>query len=344
MEKTKKIAELRERVAGIEPLADEPDFFSSEETIVRYLKSRDWNVNDAEKMLKESIEYRRKVKPLQQDCKWCHERPGCHSMRQVGFDEAGRPVVYSNFAQASLRHNSVEDTVCHCTFLIENAKRTMKSGVSTWVFIIDCTGMTIQACNPKLGYGVTQVMSNHYPEHLGLVICVNHNPVFHGIWKAMKVFIHPNTTAKVKLIKSKSKVKETFQDLFPSELADWLLEEMRLNKIHPLPVTQKEFWNKPGKSMTHDPRGCPSYVTKYINTVKNGECCDNQHKPHPNIMDSVLGNLKSVKHPLTESSTHCSASCGPDSGNSDTDDEFEQIEMIDIPEEFKVPEGAIKFT
>jgi hypothetical protein len=31
--------------------------------IVRYLKSRDWNVNEAEKMLKESIEYKRKVKP-----------------------------------------------------------------------------------------------------------------------------------------------------------------------------------------------------------------------------------------------------------------------------------------
>lgn len=60
--------------------------------------------------------------------------------RQVGFDEAGRPVIYSNFAQANLRHNTSEDTICHCTYLIENAKRTMPPGVSTWVFVIDCTG------------------------------------------------------------------------------------------------------------------------------------------------------------------------------------------------------------
>lgn len=31
-------------------------------------------------MLKESIEYRRKVKPQHIDCRWCHERPGCHSI------------------------------------------------------------------------------------------------------------------------------------------------------------------------------------------------------------------------------------------------------------------------
>jgi len=60
--------------------------------------------------------------------------------RQVGFDEAGRPVIYSCFSQADTHKNSVEDSITHCTYLIENAKRTMKPGVTTWVFIIDCSG------------------------------------------------------------------------------------------------------------------------------------------------------------------------------------------------------------
>ena len=38
--------------------------------------------------------------------------------------------------------------------------------------------MTLPSCNPKLGYSVTQIMSTHYPERLGLAICVNHSPVF----------------------------------------------------------------------------------------------------------------------------------------------------------------------
>ena len=205
------------------------------------------------------------------------------------------------------------------------------------------TGMTILTCNPKLGYGVTQVMSNHYPERLGLVICVNHGPIFHGIWKAMKIFIHPNTVAKVKLIKSKSKVKQTFQDIFPPELSNWLLEEMKLNKTHPLISTQKEFWNKPKDSMAHDPRGCPSYVDKYINTIGKSESCEKTHKPHPNIISSVLEEVKHVtsspvellpKQPLSYL----------DSSNSDSDEEFALIEMFDIPDEFKVPDDAIKLT
>ncbi|CAC5357538.1 unnamed protein product [Mytilus coruscus] len=279
MEHSKKILELKKRLVGIKPLEDEPEFFNSEETLVRFLNSRQWNINDAEKMLKESIEYRRRIRPSHLDCKWCHDRPGCHSMRQVGFDEAGRPVIYSNFAQANLHHNTTEDTICHCTYLIENAKRTMPPGVSTWVFVIDCTGMTIQACNPKLGYGVTQVMANHYPERLGLVICVNHNPVFQGIWKAMKVFIHPNTSSKVKLVK---------------------------------------------------------------NEIEN-DANEIEHKAHPNIMDSIKGKVVSVKK-SSELEKQLPPFHNLDSCNSDSDEEFEQIEIIDIPDEFKVPDDAVKFT
>lgn len=201
--------------------------------------------------------------------------------------------------------------------------------------------MTIQACNPKLGYGVTQVMANHYPERLGLVICVNHNPVFQGIWKAMKVFIHPNTSSKVKLVKSKSKVKQTFLEVFPSELTEWILEEMRQNKIKPLPSTQREFWNKPSDSGRHDPRGCFSYVEKYIDrSEKENAAFEILHKGHPNIMDSIKGKVKKSSELEKKSSPfHHVDSC-----NSDSDEEFEQIEMLDIPDEFKVPDDAVKFT
>ena len=61
--------------------------------------------------------------------------------RQVGFDEGGRPVIYSSFCQAATHRYSVEDSIVHITYLIENAKRSMGPGVSTWVWIIDCTGM-----------------------------------------------------------------------------------------------------------------------------------------------------------------------------------------------------------
>lgn len=47
---------------------------------MRYLKSRDWNVDEAEKMLRNTIEFRRRTNVIDIDCRWCHERPRFHTM------------------------------------------------------------------------------------------------------------------------------------------------------------------------------------------------------------------------------------------------------------------------
>ena len=72
--------------------------------------------------------------------------------------------------------------------------------------VYNTPGISLPAYNPRLGYGATQLLSDHYPERLGMVICINHNQVFHGVWKAIKIFLHPNTIAKMKLVRSKRKV------------------------------------------------------------------------------------------------------------------------------------------
>ncbi|GFR91649.1 CRAL-TRIO domain-containing protein C365.01 [Elysia marginata] len=201
-----------------------------------------------------------------------NEKYFTNHVRQVGHDESGRPVIYANFAQAATHKNSVEDVVTHVTYLIESAKATMEVGVTTWVFVIDCTGMTLNACNPKLGYGMANILSNHYPERLGLVICVNHNPMFHGVWKALRKVVSPGTSAKVRLVRSLSKVQQVFATFFSDELSSWLLEEIELNKQRPLPKSQLEFWAPPPNlasaalkgSAPHDPRGSPAYIRDYV--------------------------------------------------------------------------------
>ncbi len=67
--------------------------------------------------------------------------------------------------------------------------------------------MSLGACNPKIGHGVSQVLADNYPERLGAVVCVNHNPVFQGVWNALRLFLHPSTTSKVHLVHSKAKVR-----------------------------------------------------------------------------------------------------------------------------------------
>ncbi|XP_062621014.1 phosphatidylinositol transfer protein 3-like [Saccostrea cucullata] len=336
------IENLKERMKDVAPIEMEMPGFEFIPTVVRYLKSRDWNIDEAEKLLRNTIEYRRRLNLIDIDCRWCHERPGYHTMRQVGFDESGRPVIYSNFRQAATHRYSAEDSVTHVSYIIENAKLTMKPGISTWVFVVDCSGMTLPLCNPKLGYGVTQTLADHYPERLGMVICLNHNAVFHAVWKAIKVFLQANTASKVKLVRPMSKVKETFQEYFSDELTNWLLEEIKLNKKPPLCESQKQFWACPEKEGSHDPRGCPSYVSKYVEKYFEKKELSKQrvHKPFPPIIDSLAGKLCDVTpcSPIEDVSSSDVSRTSSDEGEFDLD----KVDEIEIPDKFIIESSASK--
>lgn len=287
------LSELRSRIANVEPLPGDK-YIQEDETLLRFLKAREWSVDAAEKQLREAIEWRRSYQPHRTDCRWCHEQPGFHSMRQVGFDEAGRPVIYSCFAQADATKNALEDTVAHCTYLIENAKKSMPPGISTWIFVIDCTGLSLPQCNPSFANGVVSVFSNFYPEQMERIVCVNHSPLFHGVWNAIKVFIDPKTVRKMKFVRGKEKTQRKFREFFGDRLAGWLLEEIRLNKLDPMPESQERFWEAPMRPGLHDPRGCADYVERlvdpfFINLAQLGELA--AVRPHPNLADQQTGRL-----------------------------------------------------
>jgi hypothetical protein len=74
------INQLRERIKDVQPLPDEPDFFSSDETLVRFIRAREYHVKEAEKQIRHTIEWRRKFKPLDSMCSECAKKPGLHSM------------------------------------------------------------------------------------------------------------------------------------------------------------------------------------------------------------------------------------------------------------------------
>lgn len=201
--------------------------------------------------------------------------------------------------------------------------------------------MTLQACNPRLGYGVTQIMANHYPERLGMVICINHSPVFQGVWGAIKLFLHPNTLSKMKLIRSKRKLMSTFQKYFSEELATWLKKEIKLNKQKPLPTFQAEFWKRHlNRNDDHDPRGCPSYVKEYVENTEGNTC---GHKPHPNIVDSVEGRLERTR--VTQEEVMERLRAQEEAGRLDefsSDVEEDSTPEIEISKEFQIPENASK--
>nr|VZI10928.1 unnamed protein product [Spirometra erinaceieuropaei] len=71
---------LREKLADVELPEGESDLLKDDSMLWRYLKARNGNIDEAQKMIRKSIEWRRTYKPHTIDCQWCHERPGLHSL------------------------------------------------------------------------------------------------------------------------------------------------------------------------------------------------------------------------------------------------------------------------
>ncbi|KAL4234482.1 hypothetical protein ACF0H5_006127 [Mactra antiquata] len=283
-----KIKELEERVKDLNTDDDDPGFLTHQ-TYRRYLVARDWNIDAAEKMLKASIIWRHETKPHHVTCTFCDNTPGFHSMRHIGDDKLGRPVLYANFAQCQTQHNTAEDSIQHIIYLIENAKRIMPSDVYQYVWVMDFTGMKVASCSPRQARGVEQIVSNHYPERLGCFIGVNHGALFQAFWSTVKHFVPPATVKKVHVHRSQDKIDALFSELFSEELKQWLYDEIRLNHQHPISIQQKEFWKF---DKTHDSRGCSSYISKYIDTFNvdnyiNNKCVS-MYLPHPNIITDIV--------------------------------------------------------
>jgi len=290
---------LKAKMAALPPLEDEPNWPTDDETIVRYLKSSGWDAAHAERRLLASVEWRRENRPLRAQCQWCTGVVGYHSMRQVGHDESGRPVVYACFSQAATHRNTVADLTSHVVALIESAKASItRPGASAWVFVIDCSGMTLSACNPRLGRGVMDVMARHYPERLGMVVCLNHSPLFTTVWRTMRGLLTPTTASKVRMVTSDAKAAELFATFFPEDLAQWLTMEVTLNRRSPLPQSQKEFWNAPEAPGAHDPRGCPSYIRDFVAPFSPGlaaaAAAGGRHIPHPCIVTALRSRISAV--------------------------------------------------
>ncbi|XP_018646565.1 retinaldehyde binding protein-related [Schistosoma mansoni] len=330
------------------PVTDK--LITNEENIIRFLKARSWDLQSAEKMIRKDIQWRQEFRPDLTDCKNCHNQPGTHSLRQIGFDEAGRPIIYASFSQAISNRNMSNDAITHLIYTIENAIKSMKSGVTQWVFVIDCTGMTTTSCHPRLGYECAKIMADHYPERLGLAMCVHPGPAFKVAWQAIKPFLPQTTVSKVCFIRSKSKIFSTFEQYFPPETCNWLMTEVKFNRSRQTTNKYRPFWLPPkDPDDKHDPRGDQIYVRDWL--VLNHPT---QHLPHPNIVDYMLGCLNSLHYENTLCSSHLvdntyelTEKGFDDFEEHENDADEEEITKklaAELPKEFMIPENAEKLT
>ncbi|VDD75461.1 unnamed protein product [Mesocestoides corti] len=143
--------------------------------------------------------------------------------------------------------------------------------------------MNKSAFHPRLAYECVQLLSNHYPERLGMALCVMPGPAFRGLWHACKLLLPPTTAAKVKVIQSSEKFRFHLETVCSQETTDWLVTEVLLNQCRKtLSTEQRAFWLAPQTPGLHDPRGTPEYTCRWLGGSAN------HHRPHPNMLGPSL--------------------------------------------------------
>ncbi|KAK3413941.1 hypothetical protein EUGRSUZ_I02445 [Eucalyptus grandis] len=213
-------SELR---AELGPLSGRSLKYCTDGCLRRYLVARNWNVEKAKKMLEESLKWRSTYKP--EEIRWhevAHEGETGKVSRADFHDRFGRTVLIMRPGKQNT--TSAEGNIRHLVYLIENSILNLAEGQESMSWLIDFTGWTLRTQVPvRTALDIINVLQSHYPERLAVAFLYNPPRIFEAFWKAVKYFLDPKTSEKVKFVYPKKKdsveLMQTFFDVdnLPSE-------------------------------------------------------------------------------------------------------------------------------
>jgi len=181
--------------------------FCDECCLLRYLRARDWDIKKANKLLRESLEWREEYKPELITADDLKNEASTGKMYRRGFDKNGRPVVFMSPG----KENS-SDYVRNVKLLIYTLERTidsMSDGVEQMTWMIDFNGYSRKNNLPySVCMEVLNVLSNQFPERLGACFMIDTPWIFSLSWKAISPFVNPVTKSKVHFVNGSTSAKE----------------------------------------------------------------------------------------------------------------------------------------
>lgn len=167
------------------------------DTMPRYMRAAKWNLDDAKKRIKSTMEWRREYKPdlIPPDEVKIEAETGKIILN--GFDVDGRPIIYMRPGRENT--NEIPRQLRHLVWWLERAKDMMPPGQDTLVIIVDYKSTTMRT-NPSISVArkVLTILQNHYVETLGRAIVVNLPLILNFFYKGISPFLDPVTRDKMR--------------------------------------------------------------------------------------------------------------------------------------------------
>ncbi|KAF3451898.1 hypothetical protein FNV43_RR07994 [Rhamnella rubrinervis] len=185
------------------------------ETLVRFLKAREWNVTKAHKMLVDCLNWRVQneidnilAKPILPTNFYRAVRDS-QLLGVSGYSREGLPVFaigagLSTYDKASVHYyvqshiqiNEYRDRV-----LLPSASKKYGRPITTCVKVLDMTGLKLSALNQiKLLTLITTIDDLNYPEKTNTYYIVNVPYIFSACWKVVKPLLQERTRKKVQVL------------------------------------------------------------------------------------------------------------------------------------------------
>ncbi|XP_027336562.1 SEC14 cytosolic factor-like [Abrus precatorius] len=184
------------------------------ETLIRFLRARDWNVSKAHKMLIESLKWRVEneidnilAKPIPADLYRAVRDSQLIGMS--GYSKEGLPVIavgvgLSTYDKASdkyyiqsyIQMNEYRDRV-----ILPTATKKHGRYIGTCVKVLDMTGLKFSALNQlRLLTAIATIDDLNYPEKTDTYYIVNAPYVFSACWKVVKPLLQERTRRKIQVL------------------------------------------------------------------------------------------------------------------------------------------------
>ncbi|KAI0640216.1 CRAL/TRIO domain-containing protein [Trametes polyzona] len=167
------------------------------DTMPRYMRAAKWNLDDAKKRLKGTMEWRREYKPdlIPPDEVRIESETGKIIIN--GFDNDGRPIIYMRPGRENTETSPRQ--LRHLVWCLERAKDLMPPGQESVTIIIDYKSTTLRT-NPSVSVGrkVLNILQNHYVETLGRGLIINLPMLLNFFFKGITPFLDPITRDKMR--------------------------------------------------------------------------------------------------------------------------------------------------
>ena len=207
------------------PLSDYAKEWIDDACLCRYLRARQWNINDAFEMISATITWREEVRPdrIQHDDVNHAAATGDLYLAPMK-DKKGRLMVYMRPGKSPDSPLVRAQYVLYMAWLMETAAKevdTKHTAQEKMTWIVDFGNSKIQGGfeeNIKLSRDVINVMQNHYPERLGMGFILNPPLPFYALWKILSAFVDPNTNRKIHFLRNKKSFHILQQYIAPDQL------------------------------------------------------------------------------------------------------------------------------